>query len=66
MEKLNDRITVQCSECQFLEEVYLSHIIEDKGFPCSNCFSFNTVDVEKLLKKLEALMKKVDELKKKS
>lgn len=55
---------MQCSHCHHMVETSISRIKEDKSFTCLNCFATTAVDVDKLLKNLEALMIKVEAKKK--
>lgn len=59
MENLPDKIKITCSHCHHIVQINMAELKENNCFVCSNCFSTNIVDVDKLLAGLKSLMKKV-------
>ena len=59
MKPLPDKVTIQCQNCFGMIDTTLSELRVDNQLVCYHCFHTQSVDVEKLVKGLTELMKKV-------
>jgi hypothetical protein len=64
MEELPDKITVQCRNCFGMINTNMDELQEDNQLSCYHCFHIQPIDVEKIIKGMAELMKKVHDLKK--